>query len=195
MLHVGHIWCATTNCGQHQKVILSPFVSSSWKPSLVEVSKHRNTICCFESWPFSNAILWCLWKPMVYKCIVIYFILNQPFLWPFSFFNNSLSLTGGKTLPGNITTIFGLVLQNFVILYCVLYIPCYAYYFPLPYSSWIVCSSWLYFRPGNSIHWKLMSHCRPQWQVNLMGHFFVFQYNYFFLKANRDPWIECYLCL
>ena len=37
----------------------------------------------FESRPFSNAILWCLWKhTMVYKCVVMYFMLNKKFLNP-----------------------------------------------------------------------------------------------------------------
>ena len=37
----------------------------------------------FESRPFSNAILWCLWKhTRVYKCIVMYFMLNKKFLSP-----------------------------------------------------------------------------------------------------------------
>ena len=52
--------------------------------TLVEVSKHRNTVfMLFESRPFSNAILWYLWKhTMVWKCIVMYFMLNKPFLSP-----------------------------------------------------------------------------------------------------------------
>ena len=52
--------------------------------TLVEVSKHRNTVfMSFESQPFSNAILWYLWKhTMVWKCIVMYFMLNKLFLSP-----------------------------------------------------------------------------------------------------------------
>ena len=40
--------------------------------TLVEVSKHRNTVfMLFESQPFSNAVLWYLWKyTMVWKCII-----------------------------------------------------------------------------------------------------------------------------
>ena len=52
--------------------------------TLVGVSKHRNTVfMLFESRSFSSAILWYLWKhTMVWKCIVMYFMLNKPFLSP-----------------------------------------------------------------------------------------------------------------